>query len=374
MQPGNQRSAIWSDQPLNHDTWIADVDFRASGPERGGGNLNIWLTGSDVGTSSMYTVGRFEGLGIVVDTYGGTGGMVRGFLNDGSVDFASKPSLDGLVFGQCQYSYRNLGRPSQIKLRQESDNFRVEVDGRLCFESKQVQLPQGYKFGLTAATPDNPDSFEVFKLVVMGHKSGNNNNNNNNQQQQQQQQKAKPKQQQQQKKKDDKPKNQFFQRDEPAADDPIEDIPDQDADTITSSAQQFADLHDRLQVLNHHVSAFQKSLGKATRTADTRHGELKKLLSGLSSDLSALSQLEGLTKKIEGLEKEVKGLRNEVSNKMRASEKNLKTVLTDHHASIADNIPSHSKLVAVVVGCQVVLVGLYVLYKRRQNNMPKKYV
>ena len=44
VAPGNQRSAVWSEQTLNHETWVADVDFRASGPERGGGNLNIWLT------------------------------------------------------------------------------------------------------------------------------------------------------------------------------------------------------------------------------------------------------------------------------------------------------------------------------------------
>lgn len=306
----------------------------------------------------------------MVDTHGGTGGMIRGFLNDGSVDFASKPVLDNLVFGQCQYSYRNLGRPSQIKVRQESDNFKVEVDGRLCFESGNVQLPQGYKFGLTAATPDNPDSFEIFKLVVMADKSSNNNNSN------QQRQKAKPKQQQQKKKgntEEEGEPSRFFQRDDAAANDPY-DIPDEDADTIISSASQFSDLHDRLQVLNHHVSTLQKTLSKNSKTSDSRHSELTKQLSGLRSDLASLSKLDNLNKKVEGLEKEVKGLKSEVEKKMKASEKNLKNVLTDHHASLADNIPGHSRLIAVIVASQVVLVVLYVLHKRRQNNLPKKFL
>ena len=51
------------------------MDFRATGPERGGGNLQIWYTKNgqnDVGTSSIYTVGRFDGLALVIDQYAGS--------------------------------------------------------------------------------------------------------------------------------------------------------------------------------------------------------------------------------------------------------------------------------------------------------------
>jgi mannose-binding lectin 1 len=73
--PGNQRGAIWSEKVLQHSLWTVDVDFRATGPERGGGNLQIWYAKNgqdDVGTSSIYTVGRFEGLALVVDQYAGS--------------------------------------------------------------------------------------------------------------------------------------------------------------------------------------------------------------------------------------------------------------------------------------------------------------
>lgn len=54
--------------------WTAAIGFRATGPERAGGNLHVWYTKdgqSDIGTSSIYTVRKFDGLVLVVDMYGG---------------------------------------------------------------------------------------------------------------------------------------------------------------------------------------------------------------------------------------------------------------------------------------------------------------
>ena len=73
--PGNQRGAIWGDQTLQQAGWTADIDFRATGPERGGGMLTVWLARNgqyEIGTSSIYTVGKFEGLALNIDTYAGT--------------------------------------------------------------------------------------------------------------------------------------------------------------------------------------------------------------------------------------------------------------------------------------------------------------
>jgi lectin, mannose-binding 1 len=73
--PGNQRGAVWGDKTLQHTGWTADIDFRATGPERGGGKLTVWLARNgqyEVGASSIYTVGKFEGLALNIDTYAGT--------------------------------------------------------------------------------------------------------------------------------------------------------------------------------------------------------------------------------------------------------------------------------------------------------------
>lgn len=60
--------------------WTADFEFRATGPERGGGNLQLWYAKEGqgkIGTSSIYTVGQFDGLVLVVDTYGGRVGSTH---------------------------------------------------------------------------------------------------------------------------------------------------------------------------------------------------------------------------------------------------------------------------------------------------------
>lgn len=73
--PGNVRGAVWGSHALQHLDWTTDIEFRATGPERGGGKLTIWLVKDGkvvVGTSSIYTVGKFDGLSLVIDAYAGT--------------------------------------------------------------------------------------------------------------------------------------------------------------------------------------------------------------------------------------------------------------------------------------------------------------
>lgn len=57
-----------------YNEWTVEFEFRASGPEKGSGNLQLWYVkdGAErVQTSSIYTVNKFEGLVLVVDTHGG---------------------------------------------------------------------------------------------------------------------------------------------------------------------------------------------------------------------------------------------------------------------------------------------------------------
>ena len=73
--PGTERGAVWTEKTLFHSNWAVDVDFRATGPERGGGNLQMWYAKNgqvEVGTSSIYTVGKFDGLALVIDQYSGS--------------------------------------------------------------------------------------------------------------------------------------------------------------------------------------------------------------------------------------------------------------------------------------------------------------
>ena len=68
--PGNKRGSIWSESPLHHKgDWIAELQFRASGVERGAGNLQLWYVQSSQKhqePNSLYTAPKFDGLVLVV--------------------------------------------------------------------------------------------------------------------------------------------------------------------------------------------------------------------------------------------------------------------------------------------------------------------
>lgn len=141
--PGNRRGAVWAEHSLDHAEWKAELDFRATGPERGSGNLQIWLT-KDVqaaqGLSSLYTVDQFDGLVLVLDQYGGSGGALRGFLSDGTASYRNHHNVDSLAFGHCMFAYRNRGAMSKLTLAQKPDGFEVLLDEKMCFRSDQVRV------------------------------------------------------------------------------------------------------------------------------------------------------------------------------------------------------------------------------------------
>ncbi|KAM5353806.1 hypothetical protein ACJ41O_000456 [Fusarium nematophilum] len=376
LAPGNQRGAIWGQQPLVRPQWIADVDFRANGPDRGRGNLNIWLARNGpaaVGSSSIYTVGKFDGLALVVDTHGGSGGMIRGFLNDGSTDYARQSNVDELAFGHCNYAYRNLGRPSQIKFRQTSSSFKVEIDGQLCFESDKVSIPSGYQFGITAATPDNPDSFEVFKVVVMAD-----NTDAGSAQAPPARKEERAPQHQQQQKQQTPDKNPPSRGGNAKRDDDYNEYADEDGDIFQTSKTQFMDLHNRLQNTNHQLSSLHRTASRHQQQDEKRHEELSKMLGQIRADMRKLDEISALQNRIAGLEKELQGLRKDVTRKLQSTERSVKDSLTSHHSSLSqavmDSTPGHRFLVLFFLGTQLALVAAYVIYKRRRASMPKKYL
>ncbi|KAL1842729.1 hypothetical protein VTJ49DRAFT_4367 [Mycothermus thermophilus] len=386
VAPGNARGAVWSDKALQNQNWIADIEFRANGPERGGGNLNIWVVrdGSHaVGSNSLYSVGRFEGLALVVDQHSGSGGMLRGFLNDGTTDYKHTHNVDSLAFGHCKFSYRNLGRPTQIKLRHNESKFRVEVAGRLCFETDKIRIPSGYNIGITASSADNPDSFEVFKLAVLTtethhdysqqqHDSSGSSQGSGN---------AKPPTQQ---------RMNFGRGGQAAIDDPYDNaIPDEDADKITSSKAQFADLHNRLQSVNHHLTTIFRTIAQNGQVDEQRHAEtsallaeLKGLITGrldkLEMLLNKLEKIDVLEQRMRDIEGEMRATRHEITGRLHDSTSAIKFHVEDKHEALAKRVreqthSGHARLVWVVLGSQCLLVGAFAYYKRKKAH-PKKYL
>lgn len=75
--PGNQRVGLYTVKASPYKEWSVDIDFRTSGGERPGGSFHFWYTAGGAsgkgGLESVYTSKPFDGLALVVDSYGGVG-------------------------------------------------------------------------------------------------------------------------------------------------------------------------------------------------------------------------------------------------------------------------------------------------------------
>ena len=81
------------------------------------------------------------------------------------MDYKSHRSVDSLAFGHCDFSYRNLGRPSLIQIKQEANSFEVVVNHRQCFWSDKVSQPNFLSF--IANILHRSNSLPVISLVYL---------------------------------------------------------------------------------------------------------------------------------------------------------------------------------------------------------------
>lgn len=140
--PGQRRGAIWAQKPESNAEWEAEFEFRAFGLDNGNGNMQFWYVRNateDVGTSSIYTVGKFDGVAVVVSQTEGGKGKVRAFLNDGSLSFKDHHKVEELSFGECDLEYRNLGAFSRMRVEQTYWTFKVDIDGKSCINTYSVR-------------------------------------------------------------------------------------------------------------------------------------------------------------------------------------------------------------------------------------------
>ncbi|KFZ13806.1 hypothetical protein V502_06431 [Pseudogymnoascus sp. VKM F-4520 (FW-2644)] len=411
--PGNKRAALWSHGSLTSPKWEASLQFRATGPERASGRIHLWLVKdgfNNVGTNSIYTVGKFEGLAIVIDQYGNSGGMIRAFLNDGSKHYGQHLSVDGLAFGHAPYPYRNLGRPSTVKVIQDWHNFRVEIDGALAFQTSAVRIPSGYNIGVSAASADTPDSFEVFSLTVSTGEAEEGTDYN---------------------------KNPRSNNADPPANAGVKDTPPEpqhsepqgrgtrdtgpgktataylSADRIPESgdisplpanaisqSHEFADLHYRIQDLTSHLIALQADFQSYQAEATRRHGGLleraAKAEAAIARDAaggggptqgrgeSVEALLEKLDRRMQGMEKMLGETKRDVGGGSDRVER-LRQQLLEGHSTILEGVqgsvgtltgsmPKLGWVVGVVLASQMGVVGAFWWYKRRKNVGFKKFL
>ena len=356
---GNKRGALWAENKNTLNDWTVDLDFRAGGADRGGGNLQLWFVKdgqTTVGTTSIYTVGRFDGLALVVDTHNGKQ-SIRGFLNDGSTEYRSHANVDSLAFGHCDYVYRNLGRPSRLRLKSTSGGLEVTIDEQPCFSSSKIALPTDYYFGLTAASADPPDSFEVFKFVLGRTTST-------------------------------APPSQPGSGQMPIPNQGGS-VPEPNNIPASHSSSQSEDLTNKLNLLSTALNSLYTQVTQQTTNSESRHQEILRQLSALPTQLNPASQggMSNIDARLTSIERALSTIQSELHSGDHKSQfaaltrqvNEMNVGMTEHlpnrvRGYIQDHTPRVGFMITSFMIFQLVLVAFYVLYKRRRANAPKKYL
>ena len=350
---GNKKGALWTENKNSLQNWQAEFDFRVGATDRGSGSLQLWYVKDGekaVGPGSIYTVGKFDGLALVIDTVGGVQ-KVRGFLNDGSTEYRTHTNVDSLAFGHCDYAYRNLGRPSRLRLTSTTSGLEVIVDDKSCFTTSSASLPPDYNFGLTGASSDPPDSFEVFKFALspatpVPPRVFLQNQNQN----------SKPRQ---------------VRPDNP---------PSSSSQSGDSYASQFEDLNSRLNLLSKSISNLFDLVSKQSQTAETQHQTLL-------SKLPNTQLISTLDTKISNLDKLVGTLASDLKNSDHSTQfRKLSEQVAKTHESVTEQVPqkmreyviAHTPRIGFVLysfmAFQTCCIGAWGWYKWRKSTMPKKYL
>jgi mannose-binding lectin 1 len=318
--PAGTRGALWADNAVTARDWTVDFEFRANGQDQGSGNLQLWLTRDkkQVETNSIYTVEKFDGLAIVIDQYGGRGGSIRGFLNDGNQNFKSHASVEALAFGHCDYRYRNLGRTSKLRVTSQN-GLTVSIDDRVCFSTNRIDLPSDYFFGITAATSESPDSFEIYKFITSSASKGGGSY-----------QSGPPVRQH-------RPGGSLSDKLNILPGSP-EVLPDTDADLLKSQSEQFADLHNRLQGLTHQVADMYALFDLIGKKVDERHQQISSSIDqhGVPRDV-----LDRLDRRVENIERNVDRVLKDVESKdYRPHLSELQSTINSVKGGLTDGLPA----------------------------------
>ncbi|KAJ3224344.1 Dynamin-like GTPase that mediates homotypic ER fusion [Clydaea vesicula] len=189
----NMKGSIWAKEPNTHKNWEIEFSFTAFGRGyMGGKGLAFWYTkdrmieGPIYGGKDLWT-----GFGLFFDTsnqedqrftpiiYGITKLfflilkliLKKGVLNDGRKEIEHAKDIPTFSLGTCFRDYRNTAGHVWVRVIYHNSILKVEVDARQegysytsCFESKNILLPTGYYFGMSASTDHLADDHDILSF------------------------------------------------------------------------------------------------------------------------------------------------------------------------------------------------------------------
>lgn len=157
-------------------------------------------------------------------------------------------------------------------------------------------MPQYYNFGITAASAENPDSFELYKFLLFTSGSVT---------------REEPR----------RAKTPYGEQPNINANTP----PDTPAQSVDQTAQ-FQDLYNRLQTLAHSIDSLYNEVRVLADRSEARHQEL-------SRNVNSPERLGAIDIRLQGIETIVRGYQGQFSG--------LESSLKDTHSSLAENLPKH---------------------------------
>jgi gas vesicle protein len=165
--------AIWARKPSTHEDWEAVFSIDVQGTvDNAGEGFAFWYAETPNKIGDTYgSEDRFNGLGLFFDSHDDNNNsdnpLLMGMLGDGKKVFNKGQDGAGSRFGGCRVNYRNRDAPTEIKVLYEKNTLSVLLNVRStgvwekCLEKKDVFLPSGYYFGLSASNANAPGNDEV---------------------------------------------------------------------------------------------------------------------------------------------------------------------------------------------------------------------
>ncbi|KAL9590322.1 MAG: hypothetical protein Q9203_000894 [Teloschistes exilis] len=208
-------------------------------------------------------------------------------------------------------------------------------------------MPSGYFFGISAASADTPDSFELYKFVASTPTGIT---------------RELPR------------RNPPSQQPPHPASNPGAAVNGQDSHSSSSDIQlaaQVTDLQNRLQSMSQQVDNVFREVQQLVSKFEARHQEL-------AHKITSNEQLNALDRRVQSFEdtlRSYEGHFSSIQGALKDSHSTLNEGLTQHMTHlISTKSPKTSSFIIALIVFQLLLAGSYVMYKRRRASGPKKYL
>lgn len=177
-----KRGAIWNSRTCSLPDWEVTVQFRVHGQGKSlfGDGFAIWYAAEPGVTGGVFgSKDHWSGLGLFFDTYGNLHEhhahghpYVSAVVNDGTIDYDHDSDGTSQQLSGCQSFFRNVDYDTYVRILYRKQVLKVMLDTKgtntwtTCFLVKDLSLPTGYFFGLSASTGDLADNHDILSFKV----------------------------------------------------------------------------------------------------------------------------------------------------------------------------------------------------------------